>query len=31
MGGKKPVSLAHMELTKRPEGAPPAAETPAKD
>jgi hypothetical protein len=23
MGGKKPVSLAHMEFTKRPEGAPP--------
>jgi hypothetical protein len=22
MGGKKPVSLAHMEFTKRPEGAP---------
>jgi hypothetical protein len=23
MGGKKPVSLAHMEFTKRPEGTPP--------
>src|ERR1700722_20350795 len=32
MGGKKPVSLAHMEFTKRPEGAPPPqpAKAPAK-
>jgi hypothetical protein len=32
MGGKKPVSLAHMEFTKRPEGAPPMqpAKAPAK-
>jgi hypothetical protein len=33
MGGKKPVSLAHMEFTKRPEGAPPPqpAKAPTKD
>lgn len=32
MGGNKPVSLAHMEFTKRPDGAPPSqpAKAPAK-
>ena len=32
MGGKKPVSLAHMEFIKRPEGGPPLqpAKAPAK-
>ena len=28
MGGKDPVSLAHMEFTKRAEGAPPPQPTP---
>jgi hypothetical protein len=29
MGGKNPVSLAHMEFTKRSEGAPPPQPTQA--